>query len=93
MLTQMMSGAVSVLKEAGCLLVGGHTSEGAELALGFSINGIAVEADLMRKVKREKTFSKVGTYSCLNEPPMRVVLMALYLNHARVGCKREISLF
>jgi len=40
---QMMSGAVEVLNEAGCALVGGHTGEGKELALGFAINGLVDE--------------------------------------------------
>ena len=38
-LRQMMAGARKALDEAGCSLVGGHTCEGSELALGFSING------------------------------------------------------
>ncbi len=42
-LFQMMSGAVEVLNEAGCALVGGHTGEGKELALGFAINGLIDE--------------------------------------------------
>ncbi|MBL8395846.1 MAG: selenide, water dikinase SelD [Candidatus Accumulibacter sp.] len=40
---QMMAGAVAVLNEAGCALVGGHTGEGRELALGFAINGLIDE--------------------------------------------------
>jgi selenide,water dikinase len=48
-LFQMMSGAVAVLNDAGCALVGGHTSEGAELALGFAITGMIGESILLRK--------------------------------------------
>ena len=48
-LFQMMSGALRVLDGAGAALVGGHTGEGAELGLGFAINGTAVENDLLRK--------------------------------------------
>ncbi|MGA8516135.1 MAG: selenide, water dikinase SelD, partial [Burkholderiaceae bacterium] len=39
-LTQMMTGAMEILKDAQCALVGGHTGEGKELALGFAINGL-----------------------------------------------------
>ena len=50
-LFQMMSGAVEVLNDAGCALVGGHTGEGRELALGFAVNGL-VDVD-MRSVMRK----------------------------------------
>ncbi|MBN8449355.1 MAG: selenide, water dikinase SelD [Candidatus Accumulibacter sp.] len=48
---QMMAGAVSVLNDAGCALVGGHTGEGRELALGFAINGLIDETllNVLRK--------------------------------------------
>ena len=48
-LSAMMTGANEVLRAAGCALVGGHTSEGAELALGFAINGLIARADALRK--------------------------------------------
>jgi selenide, water dikinase len=50
-LLQLMSGAIEVLNEAGCALVGGHTGEGSELALGFAVNGLVDEdtASVMRK--------------------------------------------
>jgi selenide,water dikinase len=46
---EMMMGAVKVLNEAGATLVGGHTSEGPELALGFSVNGLADRDAILRK--------------------------------------------
>ena len=50
-LVQMMTGAVEMLNDAGCALVGGHTGEGRELALGFAVNGLVDEdiAAVMRK--------------------------------------------
>jgi selenide,water dikinase len=51
LLFQMMSGAIEVLNDANCALVGGHTGEGRELALGFAVNGLVDEdmAAVMRK--------------------------------------------
>ncbi len=48
-LTQMMAGAMEILRDAGCALVGGHTSEGAELTLGFAVNGLIDRDQVMRK--------------------------------------------
>ena len=48
-LRQMMTGAMEILADANTALVGGHTSEGAELSLGFSISGLIDRDAVMRK--------------------------------------------
>ena len=48
-LRQMMTGAMEILGDANAALVGGHTSEGAELSLGFSISGLIDRDAVMRK--------------------------------------------
>ena len=48
-LVQLLSGAVTVLNDAGAALVGGHTSEGAELALGLSLTGLVDPDAVLRK--------------------------------------------
>jgi len=48
-LREMMGGAIEVLNDAGASLVGGHTSEGPELALGFSVNGLADRDAILHK--------------------------------------------
>ena len=39
-LRQMLAGSLDVLRAEKCCLVGGHTSEGSEPALGMAVNGI-----------------------------------------------------
>jgi len=48
-LSAMMAGANEVLRDANCALVGGHTSEGAELSLGFAVNGLIARDTALRK--------------------------------------------
>ena len=48
-LAQLMAGALEILDREGTALVGGHTSEGNELSLGFSVTGVAAPGDLLRK--------------------------------------------
>jgi selenide,water dikinase len=48
-LFQMLSGARVVLDQAGCALIGGHSGEGPEAALGFSVNGLVDPANALRK--------------------------------------------
>lgn len=48
-LFQLLSGAMAVFERDGVILAGGHSAEGAELALGFSAQGIADPARVLRK--------------------------------------------
>ena len=48
-LRQLLAGANEELRAAGAALIGGHTSEGERLALGFAVNGLAEEDKLVRK--------------------------------------------
>jgi selenide,water dikinase len=48
-LSAMLQGASQVLRDAGCSLVGGHSGEGEEAALGFAVSGLAEPEALTRK--------------------------------------------
>jgi selenide,water dikinase len=48
-LADMLQGATAILAADGCALVGGHSAEASETALGFAVTGIADPAKLLRK--------------------------------------------
>ena len=48
-LYELMAGAAMALEESGAALVGGHSSEGAELAFGLCVNGLVEPGRLLRK--------------------------------------------
>jgi len=48
-LFHMLRGGLDVLEAAGAVLVGGHSAEGTELALGFAVNGRPRPGKLLRK--------------------------------------------
>ena len=48
-LHQLMQGALESLAAMSVSLLGGHSNEGAELAFGLSVNGFAVDEDLLFK--------------------------------------------
>jgi len=81
LLFQLMSGAVEVLNEAGCALVGGHTGEGAELALGFAVNGLIDES--LVNVTR-KGGMQPGDVLILTKP---IGTGTLFAAHARLAAK------
>ncbi|MBD3655527.1 selenide, water dikinase SelD [Marinobacter sp.] len=76
---QMMSGAVDVLNEAGCALVGGHTGEGKELALGFAVNGLIDPDQIM-----SKGGLRAGDALILTKP---IGTGTLFAAHARLAAK------
>ena len=80
-LLQIMSGAVAVLNENNCALIGGHTSEGAELSLGFSVNGICKAEQLLQKSQ-----AKVGHQLILTQP---LGTGTLFAAHAQLAAKGE----
>jgi selenide,water dikinase len=81
-LRQLMQGAVSVLNEAGCALVGGHTGEGQELAIGFAINGL-IDARLQSMMT--KGAMRPGEHLILTKPIGTGTLFAAHARHAARG--------
>jgi selenide,water dikinase len=49
LLRDLLSGAIEVFTAEGVELVGGHTGEGPELSLGFSVTGIGMADQLLHK--------------------------------------------
>jgi selenide,water dikinase len=80
-LHQLMSGAIEVLNDSGCALVGGHTAEGSDLSLGFAITGL-VDASLSQVLR--KGGLQAGDVLILTKPLGTGTLMAA---HARMQAK------
>ncbi len=84
-LRQMMQGAVEVLNAAGCTLIGGHSGEGAELALGFAVNGL-VDVDDQGQISSvlRKGGMQAGDVLLLTKP---IGTGALFAAHGRAAAK------
>jgi selenide, water dikinase len=74
-LFQMMSGAIEILNEGECALVGGHTGEGKELALGFAVNGL-IDDDLQAAMTKGNM--RPGDVLILTKPIGTGTLFAAY---------------
>jgi selenide,water dikinase len=48
-LSELLQGAQKVLHDAGAVIAGGHSSEGAELAFGLTVNGLVDKGQVLRK--------------------------------------------
>jgi selenide, water dikinase len=80
-LFQMMTGALEILNDANCALVGGHTGEGKELALGFAVNGLI--DDDPSKILR-KNGMQPGDVLILTKP---IGTGTLFAAHAQLAAK------
>jgi selenide, water dikinase len=80
-LFQMMTGALEILNDANCALVGGHTGEGKELALGFAVNGLI--DDDPGKILR-KNGMQPGDVLILTKP---IGTGTLFAAHAQLAAK------
>jgi selenide, water dikinase len=90
-LFQMMTGALEVLNEADCSLVGGHTGEGKELALGFAVNGLVADQPSGGSPRGDKPAAilrkggmKPGDVLILTKP---IGTGTLFAAHARLAAK------
>ena len=70
-LSAMLLGATQVLNADGCTLVGGHSAEAAESALGFAVTGLAEPGRIFRK-----SGLHVGDYLILTKPLGTGVVLA-----------------
>jgi len=48
-LYEMLAGALSIIEPTGAVLAGGHSSEGAEMAFGLTVNGLVEPQGVWRK--------------------------------------------
>ncbi|BAN69261.1 selenide, water dikinase SelD [endosymbiont of unidentified scaly snail isolate Monju] len=79
-LFELLDGALGVLHEAGAVLAGGHSSEGAELAFGLAVNGLADPDRLLRKGGL-----RPGEVLILTKPLGTGTLMAADMRHRARG--------
>lgn len=86
-LLQLMSGAMRIFRHEGVSLVGGHTAEGAELTLGFVVNGEADPTRLLRKGGL-----KPGDRLILTKPLGTGILFAADMRHQSRGRWIEAAL-
>ncbi len=79
-LYQLLFGATKILQKSDAVLVGGHTTAGAELAFGLSCNGIVDEDKILRK-----SGMKPGQVLVLTKALGTGTLFAAHMKHLAKG--------
>jgi selenide,water dikinase len=79
-LTLLMHGALTEMERVDCQLIGGHSLEGPELAIGFTVNG-----ELERERLLHKTAVKAGDRLVLTRPLGTGVLFAALMQGGADG--------
>jgi selenide,water dikinase len=80
-LADMLAGATRILAADGCSLVGGHSAEAAEPALGFAVTGLADPTRLLRK-----SGLRAGDALILTKPLGTGIILAAHMRGlARAG--------
>ncbi len=78
-LREIMAAASDTFRAAGAEIVGGHTSQGAELTIGFSVTGLADGAVI------RNTGAKIGDLLILTKPLGTGTLLAAEMRHMAEG--------
>ncbi|MEP4486158.1 MAG: selenide, water dikinase SelD [Halioglobus sp.] len=81
-LEQYLAGALEVFSVAGCVLAGGHSMQGAELNLGFVVNGAPMTAESSALTKRGV---RTGDRLILTKPLGTGVVFAANMLHKADG--------
>ena len=87
MLYQLLAGAERMLSQAGAALVGGHTTQGSELAFGLTCNGLADPAQLWRKGGMQPNQALI-----LTKPLGTGTLFAAEMQLKAKGCWIEVAI-
>jgi selenide,water dikinase len=84
-LVQMLAGCLEVLGREGCALVGGHTSEGADSALGLAVHGVVHPAAALRKALRPRDLAAQQMVLVLTKPLGTGTIMAAHMRAKAKG--------
>ncbi len=88
-LTQILEGALTVFKEAKCILVGGHSMQGPELQIAFAVNGYLPGSS---SHSLSKTGLQVGDKLLITRPLGSGILFAAHMQLLADGSHLEKAL-